>query len=182
MQFYRAAAAVVATMGLAFAGAASASANTTAPESYPTPETVTIEGREFGPVDGLEVVVEQFEIESGNGPVGEVFGTTPAPGTITPFATWGTSYATSTETLQLKYTGRAKAAANVYSGKRIIQVCFWYTRDSKVVAGKICSNASSDGGWRAGVEVSKSVWDSLVPNAPKTIFNISTARIDPTIH
>ncbi len=182
MPLRRMAAATVATVGLAFTGAVSAGANTTAVESDTTPDTVIIDGREFGPEDGLEVVVEQFEVETGAGTVGEVFDTPLEPGTITPFATWGSSYATSTETLQLKYTGRAKAAANVYNGKRIIQVCFWYTRGTQVVASKICSNASSDSGWRAGVEKSKSVWDSLVPNAPKTIFNISTARIDPNIH
>ena len=97
-------------------------------------------------------------------------------------ATWGTSYATSTETAQLYYTGKAKAAGNIYGGKRIIQVCFWYTRGTTWVSSKYCSNAVPNGlgtSWLPGPEVSHGVWDSLNPVAPKTVFNISRVLINP---
>ena len=81
------------------------------------------------------------------------------------------------------YDGKAKAAANVFGTLRIIQVCMWYTRDGEGVVGpKMCSNAdSSTGFWRPGPEVRESVWDSLNPFAPPTIFRVSTVRINPGI-
>lgn len=143
-------------------------------------DTAVVSGREFGPEDGLVVEVEQVEVVPGSGPVGEVFVDNAG---IAPLATWGSSYAISTETVQLRYTGRAKAAANVYSGKRIIRVCFWYSRGTQNVSSPRCSDASVSGStWWAGPEVSGSVWDSLDPNAPPTIFNYSTTRIDPQIY
>lgn len=109
--------------------------------------------------------------------------TSPGLGGISPQFTWGTSYAISTETVQLFYSGKAKAAANIYSGKRIIQVCIWYTRAGAGVVGpKVCSNAdSSTGAWRPGPEKTTSAWDSLNPFDPPTNFNVSTVRIDPGI-
>ena len=146
--------------------------------------TVVIDGREYGPRDGLRVDTWQFEIEPGAGPVGKVFeGTSNRPGLVTPMATWGSSYAISTETLQLYYSGKAKAAANVYNGKRIIQVCIWYTRGGAMKSAKVCSNATSSGTyWSSGSEVRTGAWDSLNPWAPPTIFNISTVRINPLIY
>src|SRR5690606_3816445 len=41
---------------------------------------------------------------------------------------WGSSCAYAEEILYLMYRGYGYAAANVYSGKRIISVCFWWTR------------------------------------------------------
>jgi len=146
--------------------------------------TVVIDGREFGPEDGLTVDVQQFEITPGGDPVGVYLPTTPAAGTITPMATWGASYATSTETVQLYYTGKAKAAGNVYDSKRIVQVCFWYTRGGNAISSTYCSNASSTGTvWLAGAEVSHGVWDSLLPGeSHTTVFNISTSRINPNVY
>lgn len=148
------------------------------------PKTVVIDGREYGPKDGLEIDTMQFEVEPGSGPVGAVFDSTsngPA-GLITPLATWGSSYAISTEKWQLYYEGKAKAAANVFGGKRIIEVCIWYTRGGVQKGDRVCSNAvSSGGGWWPGSEARTSVWDSLHPWAPPTIFNMSTVRINPNI-
>ena len=99
-------------------------------------------------------------------------------------ATWGASYAISTEWWsQLGYDGKAKAAANLYAGLRIIQVCIWYTRDGEgVVGAKVCSNANSPNCvWVPGPEKTTSAWDSLNPFAPPTVFNISTVRISPGI-
>jgi len=149
------------------------------------PKTVVIDGREYGPKDGLKVDTFQFEIEPGSGPVGVVFeDTSNGPGSITPQIAWGASYAISTEWWsQLGYDGKAKAAANVFSGLRIIQVCYWYTRAGEgIVSATFCSNAdSSTGVWRPGPEVTSAVWDSLNPIAPPTIFHVSTVRIDPGI-
>lgn len=169
-----------AAMLMLSATASGAAAAETAWEKPDGPDSVVIDGREFGPEDGLVVEVEQFEVTPGGGPVGEIF--VDNAGGIAPMATWGSSYAISTETAQLRYTGKAKAAANIYSGKRIIEVCFWYSRGTQNVSSPRCSNAKVSGStWYAGPEVSGSVWDSLDPNAPRTIFNISTYRIDPQI-
>lgn len=137
---------------------------------------VVINGVEYGPDDGLIEEVEQFEIQSGGDPVGQVYGEE-----VAPQAVWGSSYAISTETVQLYYSGKAKAAGNVYQGKRIIRVCFWYTRGGKAVSSEKCSAARDVGGnrWAPGAEVTDGVWDSLNPVAPKTVFQIRTTRINP---
>lgn len=148
------------------------------------PKTIVINGREYGPKDGLKVDTFQFEIEPGSGPVGLVLGgTSNGPGSLTPLVTWGASYAISEETLQLFYTGRAKAAANVYDNLRIVRVCIWYTRDGAGVVGpEVCSNAdSSTGVWMPGPEAMTSATDSLHPFDPPTVFNISTVRINPGV-
>jgi hypothetical protein len=145
-------------------------------------KTVVIDGREYGPKDGLRVEVFQCEIEPGSGPVGVEWGDTPhGPGSVTPQITWGSSYAISTEWWsQLGYDGKTKAAANIFNGRRIIQVCMWYTRDGAPVSDTLCSTAASTGGsWLSGPEVTMSVWDSLDPNAPPTIFNFSKVDINP---
>lgn len=66
----------------------------------------------------VEVEHLQFEITPGSGPVGVSYSSDcpDSPGVRT---VWGSSYAISTELLQLQYQGKAKAAANVYQGKRI---------------------------------------------------------------
>jgi hypothetical protein len=142
-------------------------------------KTVVIDGREYGPKDGLKVDTFQCEIEPGSGPVGIVFGDTPqGPGSVTPQIAWGTSYAWSTETLLIRYDGKAKADANIFDGKRIIQVCIWYTRDGVQKGDKVCSTAASIGGsWLSGPEVTTWCWDDL--GSIHTIFNISTVRINP---
>ncbi len=149
--------------------------------------TFVIDGREYGPKDGLKVDTFQFELQPGSGSVGVVFGETPnGPGSVIPLGStyWGTSYAISTEWWsQLGYDGKAKAAANVYNNLRIVEVCIWYTREGAgVVGAKVCSDASSDTGvWLPGPEVTTSAWDSLNPLDPPTVFNISTVRIDPRL-
>ena len=138
--------------------------------------TIVVNGVQYGPEDGLVQDEFQFVIEPGGGPVGMDFSSG-----IMPMATWGTSYAISTETLQLHYESKTLAAGNVYQGKRIIQVCSWYTRGGEKVSSKKCSGARNmgDNRWVAGVKVTDGVWDSLDPFAPKTIFNFETSRINP---
>jgi hypothetical protein len=145
------------------------------------PKTVVIDGREFGPKDGLKVDTQQIELVPGSGDVSVVFEDT-TNGSVTPQLTWGASYAISKETFQVRYDGKAKAAGNVFNGKRIIQVCIWYTRDGVQKGDKVCSNADTVGAnWVAGPERTTWCWDDPAPWAPHTIFNISTVRIDPRI-
>lgn len=173
---------------IVMAGATTASADTSSASDSANargnPNTVVIDGREYGPRDGLGVETLQYEIKPGSGPVGAVWESKANRlGPITPQATWGASYAISTETLQLYYSGKAKAAGNVYSNKRIIQVCIWYTRDGVMKSAKVCSNAGTTNGyWSSGPEVTTGAWDTLDPWAPPTIFNISTVRINPNIY
>lgn len=149
-------------------------------EPTPADDTFVINGQEYGPEDGVTITEESFEITPGQGTVGRIFTTPVAPGTIQPLAAWGASYATSTETAQLKYTGRAKAAGNVYGSKRIVGVCFHYSRGGKAVNSEKCSSATYvSGSWRAGSEVSDSVWDSLNPIASKTVFNMRLVQVAP---
>lgn len=170
--------AVVALMlGFTSVGTVAATADAPLAET----DTVAINGVTYGPEDGLEVTTESFEVVPGGAPVGENFERgLPGGGEMSPMATWGTSYAISTETAQLYYTGKAKAGANIYDGKRIIQVCFWYSRGSSNVSSEYCSHAGTNGlSWWAGPEVTHGVWDSVDPWAPPTIFNIRTTRISP---
>lgn len=95
---------------------------------------------------------------------------------------WGSSCAYAEEILYLMYRGYGYAAANVYSGKRIISVCFWWTRAGVRLSPNTCSNAWSTGSsWNPGLQVGRDQWDTLDPNAPPTVFNIQTTRIDPGI-
>jgi len=145
-----------------------------------TPKTLEVSGRKLGARDGIKVDIYQCDLLPGSGTVGLEF-SEPPQGGFTPQITWGSSYAISTEWWnQLGYDGKAKADANIFSGKRIIQVCMWYTRGGAMVSEKLCSNAASTGGsWLSGPVVTMSVWDSLDPNAPRTIFNFSKAEINP---
>jgi hypothetical protein len=97
-------------------------------------------------------------------------------------AAWGGSYATSTEIAWLYYVGKARAAGNVYQGKRIISVCIWYSRGREIVSKVDCSNATSNSvAWFSGPEIIVDAFDSLEWEATPTILNIKTTRIDPTL-
>lgn len=146
-------------------------------------ETVVINGREFGPEDGLTITTESFEMEPGAGPVGAEYPSDAPAGGIAPLVYWGSSYAYADEILWYWFRGHAYAAANVYGGQRIIQVCFWWTRNNVKVSGETCSTAWSTGSaWRPGLEVGADISDSGGLNDPKTIFNIRTTRINPGIY
>lgn len=95
---------------------------------------------------------------------------------------WGASYATSTEYVLFVHAGKAKAAGNIFNGLRIVQVCIWYTRGLDIISDVACSNASSDTGvWVAGPVATTTALDTPSSTDPKTIFNIKTTRIDPSI-
>jgi len=147
-------------------------------------QSVVINGRKFGPKDGLQVDSYRIELTSGStDEVGLIL--TDATGTqsgISPMATWGSSYALSTEEWQWWYHGRAKAAGNIYSGKRIVQVCIWYTRGQAVISPRVCSNADDNYYcWAPGPEVTTECTDTIDPFAPPTVFNFTVARIDPNV-
>lgn len=147
-------------------------------------DTVTVDDRTFGPEDGVEVTEEWIELpEPGSGEtIGVEWPPTPPSGTVTPQVSWGSSYAYSTETAYVWYEGHAKAAGNVYSGQRIIQVCIQFQRSGVGVADKRCSSASSNGSaWSAGPDVVSYATDSLGLEDPPTIMYIWTTRINPQI-
>lgn len=145
-------------------------------------ETVVIDGREYGPKDGLVVDVHQVELTRGGGDV--VFDwpeTGTKHGGVTPQIAWGSSYAISTETLEVRFDAKAKAGANVFNNVRIIQVCVWYTRANVQKGDKVCSNATSDGlRWYPGPEKTTWCWDDL--SADHTIFNWSRVLINPKVY
>ncbi len=173
----------IGTLALVAAGITFAASPAIADDDSSTSGTVEVGDRKFGPADGVSVTTESFEITPGTGAtVGVRYSTSPTPGMITPLATWGTSYANSTEYAYLFYHGVAKAAGNVFSGERIIKVCIQYTRSGVAVADKRCSSASSSGSsWLSGSEVESWASDSPELVGPPTVFNIETTRINPTI-
>lgn len=167
---------------LAVASGAAAHADSDADSISSPPTTVVISGHTFGPEDGLEVIHESYEITSGEDQVGAGYPTTPEPGQITPMDVWGSSYAYSQEILYVDYKGYGKAAANVYQNKRIVAVCFWWSRTDGYKSATTCSSAKFNGGWQSGPEVIGWGKDSLDSYAPATEFNIETTRIDPSAH
>jgi hypothetical protein len=162
----------------------SASSSMTKVGESTTTGTVKVGDREFGPSDGVTTTTESFEITPGTGStVGVNWASTPKKGQVGTLATWGQSYATSTEYVQFFYRGAAKAAANVYYNERIVQVCIQYTRNGVGVADRRCSIASSNGSsWYAGPEVLSYAADDVGTYAPRTVFNISTTRINPNVY
>ncbi len=140
--------------------------------------TIVIDGHEFGAEDGLVISTERFE-DPTDGRTVAGWSEEPSTG-INPHAIWGASYAYSWHVNSVTYRGYALAAGNVYRGLRIVRVCFWYTRNGKPVSNKVCAKAIfRDGFWVKGPEATGLANDSLDPDAPRTIFNIETARIDP---
>lgn len=141
-------------------------------------------GKKYGPKDGYEVTTESHPVVPGQDPLEVSWGGTPAPpsGEISPMAYWGSSYATSTETAYVFYTGRAKAAGNVYNNQRIVKVCISYSHTLRS-SPTVCSSATSTGSsWYAGAEASVGFTDNLSDNWPQTSFNISTTRINPNVY
>jgi len=122
--------------------------------------------------DDTEVVTGFFEIGAGEKSVEATWGEPPPEGKVVPFASWGSNYAHSVEYLQFVYKSIGKAAANIYDGKRITTVCFWWIRAGVPVTGQTCSHANKNGNtWYSGPEVSAFAYDSLKPVAPVTTLN-----------
>ena len=146
---------------------------------------VTIDGRSYGPEDGLVITTGSIALDRASDPQRDALRGTgsslDSTGTTANFY-FGPSYATSNETAQFFYQGRSYAAANIYGGKRIVGVCVKYTRGGADLTGNYCSNAySNTGSWSPGRVNGTNIHDTLDPNAPQTIFRYSTSRIDPNI-
>lgn len=88
--------------------------------------------------------------------------------------TWGSSYASTQEHDWIRYRGKARAMANIYSGKRVVGVSFRYKKykadRSYYYSPTYKSGAVSTGSsWTAGKEKSVIVLDSLdAPSDLKT--------------
>jgi hypothetical protein len=103
---------------------------------------------------------------------------------VVPLVEFGSSYARSTETAYLFYTGRAKAAANVYQSRRIIRVTIQYNRlryaggPDEVVGAPRSSFATCPNSFYApGPEVTTTATDSFGLSDPPTRFIYSTGRV-----
>lgn len=108
-------------------------------------------------------------------------GAAASTGGIVPLATWGSSYAISTEQAQLHYYGKALAAGNVYGGQRIIEVCIHYANPGNH-SPTVCSDATSTGSsWISGSEHHVTFWDNLSINWPPTNFYIDRVVINPNV-
>lgn len=138
--------------------------------SYVLSDTYIYDGRAYGPEDGVEVHTGSVVLERANSS-----GTDMAP--LATFNLGGGSYAKSRERIQLYYDGSAYASGKRFSSipqpKRVVEVCFKYTRGGKNVIGWQCSKASPGPGYYPGKVVKKTVRDSLNPTAPKTVFRYS---------
>ncbi|KAA9106381.1 hypothetical protein [Microbacterium rhizomatis] len=154
-----------------------------AADNGPIPDALMVDGQRLDADDGLTITTESFEMASGGGRVGTTYYTDPpTDGVISPQWVEGSSFAYAEEVVQLGYVGHGKAGANVSGGQRIVQVCFWWSRGGVRLTSNFCSDASfANGSWVAGREVTGSMNDTLDPVAPPTIFNISTARVDPNL-
>ncbi|MGF1648460.1 MAG: hypothetical protein ACFCVF_16290 [Kineosporiaceae bacterium] len=132
---------------------------------------IVIDGRTYGPEDGLVVEEGELPLDSAGG------------ATLRNVSyDWGSSYARSRERLQYWYDGSAYAAGNRYGSERIIRVGFKYTRDGADLISWRYSNArSSNCTWSGGSVATATVRDTLDPNAPPTRFRYSTSRINPNV-
>lgn len=141
-------------------------------------DTVVINGEEYGPEDGVRTTTESYDVV-GEDPIDITYADEPEG--ISPRATWGSSYARSTEYAYVRFQGRAKAAGNVYAGERIVGVCIWYAHPGRK-SPTVCSSATSSGrSWSAGPERTVGFTDNLSFNWDKTKFHIRTTRINPSI-
>lgn len=152
-----------------------------------TPQSLTINGHTYGPEDGL--VVTTYDTAMPSTSTGTTLESAAPSSTSAPEIypnqsreyDYGSSYAKTTESHQIRYTGVAHAAGNVYTGKRYIEVCFSYTRGSKTLGkGKQCSSAYADANsWTAGASVTDTVTDNIIPFTPSTTFHYNTVTINP---
>ena len=129
--------------------------------------------------DRCEVTIATYNFLPGADPI-EIIFHDDQPGGIAPLATWGTSYAESSESAQLVHQGKAKAVGNVHQGKRIVK--FWYSRprrSSPTVRSVATSTGSS---WNPVGEKTVTFVDYLSINWPQTVFNVQTKRISLNVY
>jgi hypothetical protein len=166
------------TLGILTSNSALLATDLNQPDSTQQTSSTSITSPDF--LDIPEATIDQYQVEIDPSAPNINFtwgNTNPRLRTV-----WGASYATSYEVAWVSYHGRALAAGNIFAGLRIVQVCIWYTRNNELQSSIVCSNATSDpGAWGPGLVVVTDAWDALAWDAPKTLFNIRTARISTSI-
>jgi hypothetical protein len=84
----------------------------------------------------------------------------------------GTTYVSTDHPTLVTYMGVAEAGGNVFNGVRWVSAMFKYSRGGSDVIGWQTSNATVSGcAWSRGPFVTRSIGDSLDPNAPVTKFH-----------
>lgn len=173
----------VAAVAIVASGAVSAQAEPTPPgpsqeglsDSYVLSPIVKTGGKTYTSADGVKVISGEIPLDR-SGASSRV-ADAEAGGTTLMF---GSSYAKNVERLQYWYDGSAYASGkrdynpNGLGAKRVMQVCFKYTRDGVDVIGWQCSTARPGPAFSPGPVVKKTIRDTLNPVAPKTIFRYST--------
>lgn len=157
-----------------------ANADDADPSEVPNAEEVEINGRTYGPEDGLvveggSVILDRQDVES-ESPNSAALR---APTTFTR----GTSYVSTDHPTPFTYEGKARAMANIYNGLRVIRAEFVYKRGGQPVIAPQHSDAIVDSScnWSAGPEEGHTVIDSMDPNAPVTTFHYDFTSINPSI-
>lgn len=140
-----------------------------------TSDPVVIGDRTFGAEDGLV-------IESGTVTLSPTRAGTVTPMAVTKYSR-GSSYSQTDHPTIISYVGKSRAMANIYGGQRVIRASFKYVRgDSDVISWQHSSASLGSGcSWAAGAEKSRTVYDSLLPNAPVTRFRYDFAYINPQV-
>lgn len=143
------------------------------------PQQVEIDGRIYGPEDGL-VVESGSMVLDGRDRASE----TSAAGILNlTQVNRGSSYVSTDHPTFASYVGRARAMANIYSGNRVIRAGFVYRRDGNDVISWQYSNATvgSSCNWSGGAERKYTVFDSMNPSAPTTTWHYSFSLVNPNI-
>lgn len=149
-------------------------------EVQASPQQVEIDGRTYGPEDGLVVESGSMALRRHS----HALEPSAAASLLSVTRrTRGSSYVSTDHPTFISYVGRARAMANIYGGKRVVQAGFVYRRGGENVVSWQYSNATNGGGcsWSAGNERKKTVYDSLNPNAPTTTWHYSFSMINPGI-
>lgn len=154
----------------------------------PADESVTINGRTYDASDGLhyfygETVVGASESQQVATTLASLPGSGESSAPNSHYQWWGTSFVGNYEQFEFRYTGTARANANVYAGLRVIQTCFRYSRASIGIITTQCANAAySSGAWRYA-QVQKSIYDDPRPGSAFTTKQSYWATgVDPQIN
>lgn len=164
---------------LFFAGSP-ASAEDVRSDEVEDPQEVEIDGRTYGPEDGLVVESGSMVLE-GHDRASETSEAVALQGLTQ--VNRGSSYVSTDHPNPAWYTGRARAMANIYSGNRVVGAGFVYRRGGNDVIGWQYSSATvgSSCNWSAGPEKKKTAFDDPNPNAPVTTWHYSFSMIDPRV-
>lgn len=159
--------------------------------------TATVNGRTFGPADGLSVDPGKLTVLRGGGGRTVILESRTAAGVTPMVATgdlykwsWGTSYVSTQESNYVWYYAKARAMANIYNSKRVVKVTGGYSlcnsNGTRYNSPLLVSNATSTGSsWLAdSQERMLRVSDNITaPSTCKTTFPTHTATlISPNVY